>query len=453
MLTFRKPYRVFALSFGLALFGTSEAWSQQPPAQASPAESVAPVEPAARALTLATLEQLALERNPTLVQASAQIRASQGKAVQAGLYPNPTVGYTAEQIGAEGTVGELHGMFMQQEIVRGRKLQLSRAKFLQEAAQAQLQSESQEFRVVASVRKAFYQTLVTQRQVELRQRLLQNAEDALETTRGLVNVGQANRPDMLQAEVQVSRARAELRSAERRYLGHWQELTAYVGIPTLEPAALAGDLEVSDQDILDETTVLSELLRCSPQLRIARTEVERDRIGVQRELAEPIPNVQLRGETGYNFESNNTVAGVSVGFRLPVWDKNQGTISQARAELTRAQAEVARIELMLRRQFGEAFANYQAALIEAQSFQAESLPKAQEAYETYLESFNNRRAAWPQVLVAQREYFQLSDQYLSTLLDIRQSEAEITSFFLGDGLEQPQAPTPQGHREATPRPR
>src|SRR5687767_5829425 len=75
-------------------------------------------------LTLADLEQMSLERNPTLVQAGAQVRMSQGNALQAGLYPNPTVGYAADQIGAEGTVGEFQGMFVEQEFVTGGKLAL-----------------------------------------------------------------------------------------------------------------------------------------------------------------------------------------------------------------------------------------------------------------------------------------------------------------------------------------
>src|SRR5437016_3130459 len=60
-----------------------------------PAQTVAP-------LSLPDLEKMALYRNPTLAQAAAQVGASHGKALQAGLYPNPVVGYTSDQIGAEG---------------------------------------------------------------------------------------------------------------------------------------------------------------------------------------------------------------------------------------------------------------------------------------------------------------------------------------------------------------
>jgi outer membrane protein TolC len=64
---------------------------------------------------------LASEHNPTLLQASANIEAAQGRALQAGLYPNPTVGYAGERIGAAGTAGEMQGFFIDQTIVTAGK--------------------------------------------------------------------------------------------------------------------------------------------------------------------------------------------------------------------------------------------------------------------------------------------------------------------------------------------
>ena len=55
-----------------------------------------------------------------------------GRAVQAGLYPNPTVGYEADRIGAAGTAGEMQGAFIDQTIVAAGKLRLSRAKYAHE---------------------------------------------------------------------------------------------------------------------------------------------------------------------------------------------------------------------------------------------------------------------------------------------------------------------------------
>src|SRR6267142_7262850 len=153
-------------------------------------------------LSLESLEQIALERNPTLVQAGAQVRISRGKAIQAGLLPNPLIGYAGEQIGIAGTAGELQGMFIEQEIVTGHKLQLSRAKVMQEAREAELQVMAQQYRVLHSVRIAYYDVLVRRMRLDLSKENRKNAAEAVTTVEELVNVGQANQPDKLQAQVE-----------------------------------------------------------------------------------------------------------------------------------------------------------------------------------------------------------------------------------------------------------
>lgn len=404
-------------------------------------------------LTLQSLEETALSQNPTLVQAGAQVRISRGKALQAGLLPNPSVGYVADQIGAEGTAGEMQGMFVEQEIVTGKKLQLSRAKFMQEAREAELQVMAQQYRVLFGVRVAYYNALGRQVRLELRRQLRDNADEAAKTVAELVNVGQANRSDLLQAEVRKQRAKANLQTAESRYRGAWEELMAVVGTPIASPAQLEGKLDFEKYEQLNREAALTELLTCSPQILVAQAEVARDRIGVQRERVEPIPNVNVRAETGYNFETDNTVAGVEVGLRLPIFDRNQGTLMQACAELNRAEAEVARVELVLRQRFARTYAEYESAMTLAANYQSDVLPKAKEAYELYLDSFQKRRAAWPQVVDAQRDYFELYEEYLDNVLSARRAEAELATYLLEDGLAQPPTPEPEGHRESTPKPR
>jgi outer membrane protein, heavy metal efflux system len=92
--------------------------------------------PSRSGFTLAQLESIALGANPTLIQAQAQVEASLSKSLQAGLMPNPVMGYVGEQIGAFGGAGETQGGFIEQEVFRGGKLRLSRAKYRQEAVQA-----------------------------------------------------------------------------------------------------------------------------------------------------------------------------------------------------------------------------------------------------------------------------------------------------------------------------
>ena len=74
--------------------------------------------------TLADIEQLALENNPTVLAAEAATGISSGLQRQVGMFPNPVMGYFGQQLADRGT--DQQGLFFEQEFVRGHKLALNR---------------------------------------------------------------------------------------------------------------------------------------------------------------------------------------------------------------------------------------------------------------------------------------------------------------------------------------
>jgi cobalt-zinc-cadmium efflux system outer membrane protein len=422
-----------------------------PPARLGAADPAVPASAAKvsapASLTLADLEATALQKNPTLVQAAANVEVAKGREIQSGLYPNPTVGYNGEQIGLRGKAapGEQQGLFIDQTIVTAGKLRLNRARFAQETAQAEFQAEAQQYRVVNGVRTRYYQLLAMQRLLEVRANLLKVAEDAVTTTEELVNVGAANRADLLQARIEARQERVALENARALYEAAWTQLAAFVGEPCLPLVPLRGNLEEAAK-LPDFDTTFAHLLGASPEMQVARAEFARGQFALRREQVEPIPNVQVRVSSGYDFEEDGrkVVASVQVGVRLPVFDKNQGNIRAAKADLMRAQAEEARVELSLRQRLARQYARYRTAAATVESYRKQNLPEAEEAYELYLGSFRRRRAAWPQVLVAQRTYFQISVDYVEALDDMRRAEVAILGLLLVDGLDEPPGPRGEG---------
>jgi cobalt-zinc-cadmium efflux system outer membrane protein len=396
-------------------------------------------------LNLVALEQVALERNPTLLQAGANIKAAQGRAEQAGLYPNPTVGYVAERIGAGGTAGEMQGLFIDQTIVTAGKLRLSRDTFAQEVSQTTALALAQQYRVLNSVRIRFYQLLALQRLLDVRAELLKVADDAVQTTEELLNVGAANNPDLLQAGIEARQERVALENARTQYEAAWRQLAALIGAPELAVSRLEGDLEAVVQ-MPDFDATLAHLLEASPEIQVALAEIARTEIGLKREQVEPIPNVQMRVANGYDFETRRDVTSVQVGVRLPIFDKNQGNIHTARAQVEYAKAELRRVQLSLNQRLARAYGRYLTAAATVQSYRKDNLSDAKKAYELYLESFRNRRAAWPQVLVAQRTYFQISVEYNEALAEMRSAEVAILGLLLVDGLNEPQNAPSEGQR-------
>lgn len=404
-------------------------------------------------LSLADLEAIALGNNPTLAQAAAQVRASRGAALEAGLYPNPIIGYEAEQIGAEGTAGEFQGGFVQQTIVTAGKLRLSRAKYSQEAYEAQILAMGQQLVVLNGVRMRFYEVLADQRMVQLRRELLLNAEENLRTTREMFNTGLANESDVLLAEVEVNRAQIDLADEENSLVAAWQHLASVIGMPELQLAPLAGQLE-PEAAALEWEPSLAMLLRDSPEIQAARAHVVHDQITVQRERVQPVPDIRVTASTGYNFETQNAVAGqVQIGLNVPLWDRNQGTIMQARADLARSQAEVRRLELVLQQRLADQFRRYRTASLATKLYREANIPKVTKAYEIQLDMYKKRRVAWPEVVELQRNLFHVKSEYTRTVLDLRNTEVAITGLLMVDGLNAPPSPRPGGHINATPRPR
>ncbi len=403
-------------------------------------------------LTITDLEQLALANNPTLVQATTFIDAAHGKALQAGLPYNPTAGILGENIGADRTAGEWTWFSLQQQVVTGGKLRLSRMKYEQEAELAEIQAQAQRLKVVNGLTAAYFDVLAAQRTVENDRRLSENAEEAVKTTEQMLNVGQANQQDLLQAQVEASQARVAVRTAEARLRQDWVHLATLVGVPDLPQQPLTGQLE-PDGPALNRDEALARLLQDSPEVAFAVTKVRQDQTQLQRERREPIPNVTVRGGVGYNYETRNPTAQVGLSLPLPLFDRNQGTVRQAAADLTRSHAEVTRVQLDLQRRFADAFTRYQTSRDEVENFRDQVLPKARKAVELYEEQLKARRAAFPQVLVARRTVYQLNDEYSKSLVQFRRAEVEVRGLLLVDGLTAPSNPTPPGHIGATPRPR
>lgn len=385
-----------------------------------------------RPLTLEELEQMALQHNPSFAQASALVRAARGRQRQAGLYPNPSVGYMGDEISTGPVIrGGEHGFFVQQEFVTGGKLGLSRNVAAQEELLTEAEAETQKYRVLNSVRTLYYQALAAQQLVELQGRLADISREAVDISEQLYNVGQADRPDVLEAEVEAQRVELALLVAHNEHQRVWRQLAAAVGVPSLPPAPLAGTLEDSLPE-LEFDALLETLLRESPEVRTAQAGVGRAEQGLKRARAEWIPNLIVRGGLRNNrelLETGGRPVGLEgfleAGVQIPIFNRNQGNVQAAEADLERARLEVERVKLSLRARLAAAYRNYKDSRALVQKYREEVLPRAQEAYELYLNSFKQMAAAYPQVLIAQRTHFQLQVDYVAALGQLWRTSVEI----------------------------
>jgi cobalt-zinc-cadmium efflux system outer membrane protein len=398
-------------------------------------------------LTLAELERMALERNPTLAQAAADVDAARGRARQAGVLPNPTMGYIAEEVSGGPVIrGGEHGFFIEQTIPLGGKLKLSREMFDRATAEAEARVDVQRQRVLTDVRVRYHQALVAARRVEKRRELVALASEAVAVSKQLMNVGAADRPDQLDIEIEEQQAKLRLIEAEQAQARVWRELGATVGEPLLLPRTLDGDPS-RGLPAIGQEAALARALAQSPELAAARAAKERSELALKRARREPVPDLRLRGGPRYNrelLESGPRGAepvgwegALEVGVTVPLFDRNQGNVAAAQADLVRADRELTRVDLALRARLAEAFERYANASRISAAYRDEVLPRAEEAHRLYLTKSREMAASYPQVLIARRTLVQANERYLDALEEVWRASVEIDGFLLSGGLAAP----------------
>src|SRR5271170_6551637 len=344
--------------------------------------------------TIEDAERLAAEYIPTLRQAEAEIRAAKARIQQAGLYPNPTVGYAGDEVRGGSINAGKQGFFAQQTIVTGGKLAKSRTVFEQESRLAELESEE------------------------------------------------------LATDIEVQRLHLAAFEQENVVREQWRRLAAVLGQPELPQSTVAGDLERGWPEI-DEQQILNSIASMSPATRIADAAASRASAEIIRAKSQVIPDLSFLGGLEYNNEPLGSVPPHSVGWegfaevgvQLPIFNRNQGNIAEAGAELDRAQLEKQRIQLVLRERAASILDEFATAKVIVMQYRESILPAAKKANMLLTEKYGQMLAAYPRMLEARRRNFQLELEYVQTLQTVWSTSLALQGFLLTDGLEAPARPS------------
>jgi cobalt-zinc-cadmium efflux system outer membrane protein len=385
------------------------------------------------ALTLADLEEIAFQNNPTLAAAAARMESARGRQLQAGLYPNPVVGYHATEVGNLGTAGQ-QGAFISQRFITAGKLQLDQEIAGKEIDAAHFQFHAQEQRVLSDVRVRFYDVLVAQRRVELTKELVGIGDNLVEAANTLLAGRQGTLNDKLQAQIRADEAHILYDNARNQTAEAWRRLAAIIGLPTMQRKPLVGQLDV-DLPSYAWDDCHAMVLDSNPQLNAARARADRAGIAIHRATKEPIPNIDVSVSVRHIYPTDSDVANIQIGIPIPIFDKNQGNIRSAEAEWIAANNEVQRIELDLQDRLAVAYRRFANSRQQADRYSQKMVPRAKQSLELVTDGYDKGQVNYLTMLIAQQTYVQVSLSYLDSLRELRTSAAVIEGQLLTDSLK------------------
>lgn len=388
-----------------------------------------------REMTLAELERIALENNPSLAAAAARIDAAHGRWVQAGLRPNPVVGYHATEVGTQDS-GGAQGAFVSQRFITGKKRQLDQAVAGTDVQNAEIDYSAQELRVLADVRTRYWDALAAQRRVDLTRELARIGDDLVKSTQRLLDARQVSETDLLQAEIEAEQAHVLRELAENQHREAWRRLTAVIGVANLHITALAGNLSANLPRIAWDDCYAA-VLQQSPELAAAYTRVQRAEIAGERARREWIPNIDAFVSVRHQDFTSDDVVNIQVGVPIPIFDANQGNVQRAYGELAAAQSDVRRIQLDLQDRLAVAYRRYANARDQADRYADRILTRARRSLELVQNAYDKGQVDYLTLITAQRTYYQVSLTHLDALAEIRAAAVAIESQLLGGSLATP----------------
>jgi outer membrane protein, heavy metal efflux system len=393
---------------------------------------------------LEDLERMATAHNPTLTQAQRAVDAARGRERQSGLYPNPTVGYEGEEIRGGAYGGGEQGFFVEQPIILGGKLALSRQVGASGVKQRRAEAEAQRYRVENDVRMAYYHVLAAQERTALQRDLVKIARTTVRVVRQLNNVGEADETEVLEAEAEEQRMEIAAGVSQHVLRHQWEVLTSVVGVPSLPEGSVAGRID-AEFPSLDEHELLNSLLTASPAVQSAHAGVELAEAALRRAQRETVPDLTFKGGFQQNYELLNSTNGrevglqgfAEIGLHFRLWDRNQGSISAARADLEIAQDELTRVDLTLRKRSAMYIEDYRSARLTADRYQVEILPRLERAYGLMTDKYGEMTASFIRILNLQRMLYENENDYIEALEHAWTSSVALSGFLLEGGLMLP----------------
>lgn len=388
------------------------------------------------ALALRQVLALALMHNPELAAFSWEVRAGEARALQASLRPNPEVSVGSEHFG--GT-GELRGTgaaettlaFSQLIETAGKRTKRTRVATL-ERDLAGWSYESRRLDVLTEATASFVDVLTVQQRLALLEELAGLAEKVRASIAERVTAGKSSPAEEMRSGVALANTRVEVRHAQRELELRRKRLAAAWGSTNVTFERLEGELTTVKPIPTDEQ--LATLITQNPDVARWVTEMEERRAVLELEKAKRIPDVApWVGPRYYSIGGDVAfLAGVSVP--LPLFNRNQGAIREARYRVAQAEDERRTAALQAHKALLAAYQNLSVAYVEATSLQRDVLPLAQQAYEATNERYLQGKFAFVDVLDAQRSLFEARQHYIEALGAYHKAVAEVERL-IGQGLD------------------
>jgi outer membrane protein, heavy metal efflux system len=363
-------------------------------------------------LTIAEAVRLALQNNPSVRAKERETDAVRATEITAGLRPNPTASYAAEQLGSSG-VDPQHTIALSQTIETGgkRRRRIENARGATRVSELELADTRR--LLVAQVKKAFTDLLIADGTVRLATENLQTLDEVERVNRLRAEKGDIAELELLRIQVQRFAFERDLVDARQASRAARVALRTAVGSKALaDDFVIDGDLAFRDVSF-DRERLLRESLPRRPDVRAA--EASRRKARADLDLARANAWWDFAPQVQYQRIGPDNTVGVGISIPIRVFDRNQGEIARAGAEIGRADQLRQAAADQARAEVETALALIASEREKVQRLGEQYLPRAQRIRETVQFAYRRGGLSVLDLLDAERTYRETALEHLRAL--------------------------------------
>lgn len=381
-------------------------------------------------LTLDQALEMAERRHPQLAETRAWVEAASGRAQQAGAFPNPEAILGAQQIPIQSypVPDRQYVAGFGQTIPLGNRLSKAREAELLEREVRLRGLESVHRQLRKRVHGSFATALYQESAFQAQGRITAGLASVVAVTKSRLEAGDVIPQDVARSEMELARAEVELRRSESLRKQALIALSAAIGDPDLEVKSVEGNLDVAfEVPTLDS---LAANLSSQPELQAAEAGVRVGKARIDLAKAERIPDVKVEALYHRLEISGQNTFDLGLSIPLPLFNRNEGQIREARSEALAAEARVRNTANELSLNLRESYVALTAALDNLKTFRTQILPHAETVLKAAELRYASGDSALTDVLPVRRDWAAVHLSYLETLREVMQSWAEVSSFLV-----------------------
>jgi cobalt-zinc-cadmium efflux system outer membrane protein len=392
----------------------------------------ATAEPMATNLTPESAVTMALADNRDLAAARFAIRQAEGRLKQSGLWPNPEfeVGQKNDRAFASDGEYDFATGFKQRFPITGR---LTKAKAVArvDVAQAMAEVRNQERLLAGEVLGLGRALLVTQQKLKANQEIQSVIQKVIELSEKRLKVAEVSAADVNVAKLELQRVTLAQAALLNQQEIATTTLNRLLGREPKTPLEISGAVS-AEFDTNAVVEISSRAIARRPDRQLAALGI--DRAGAEIKLA----RAEKWEDWTVGFDYSRSVGkfdapigtktdnflGVGVSIPLPLWNRNQGRVSEAQATQQRAEAELKALDLRIAAETQTAENQMRRLLAILNQYREESIKLAEENVTLLQKGYADGLVGITAVIQAQQQLTDLRQSYLEALAEFVRAKTE-----------------------------